>query len=63
MNSIGVMSQKFLMLILSSENGIISIDFAAEVLLGGMNNDKTESGNLKSIKEFILHKLKINFYF
>jgi transcription factor E2F7/8 len=42
------MSQKFLMLFLTSEDGVVSINFAARVLLGDTKNDITEHGRYKS---------------
>ncbi len=64
--SLGIMSQKFLMLFLTSEvnnlfeqlssyinihkikDGLVSINFAARVLLGDTKNDVTELGKFKS---------------
>ncbi len=42
------MSQKFLMLFLTSEDGVVSINFAARVLLGDIKNEITEHGRYKS---------------
>ncbi|CAF0770606.1 unnamed protein product [Brachionus calyciflorus] len=46
--SLGIMSQKFLMLFLTSEDGIVSINFAARVLLGDTKSDTTELGKFKT---------------
>lgn len=45
------MSQKFLMLFLTSEDGLVSINFAARVLLGDTKSDTTELGKFKSNKK------------
>lgn len=42
------MAQKFLMLFLTAEDGLVSINFAARVLLGDSKNDTTELGRFKS---------------
>ncbi|RNA27449.1 Transcription factor E2F8 [Brachionus plicatilis] len=46
--SLGIMSQKFLMLFLTSEDGLVSINFAARVLLGDTKSDTTELGKFKT---------------
>ena len=46
--SLGIMSQKFLMLFLVSKPKTVNLDLSAKLLIGDPNIDRTESSKFKS---------------
>ncbi|XP_064627310.1 transcription factor E2F8-like [Lineus longissimus] len=46
--SLGIMSQKFLMLFLVSQPRVVNLDLAAKILIGDPNIDKTENSKFKT---------------